>query len=346
MFGYNGFGRLTGNETGSVGGGGGRLAVGHHRPDPPVQRRLRRPDLVAAPGGAAPARRRARAHLERGRAPTARAPRSMLWGGWLLVTVGAVQLRQGHHPSLLHGRARPGDRRGHRDRRGHALVAPRALFAQSALIAVFAVTVVWSYVLLDRTPTWHPWLRASLAIGGFLVLAAMMAWRVPRSRASRPWSRPARLWSRCSARARTRWRPRRRRTAARSRRPARRSAGGVGPGRSRSAAVRRAAASRSGARFRSAARFRPAVSVRAAPLRAAFNSGWRRAGRVRRIRRSARTAAARGGGGLGGFLNGTTVSARSMKSLLATGSTRLPLGRGDGRRQQRGELPARDRASP
>ena len=41
LFGYNGFGRLTGSETGSVGGGGpagGRRAVGPDRLDPPVQR--------------------------------------------------------------------------------------------------------------------------------------------------------------------------------------------------------------------------------------------------------------------------------------------------------------------
>ncbi len=31
-------------------------------------------------------------------------------------------------------------------------------------------------MLLDRTPTWHPWLRAGLAIGSFVVLAAMMLW--------------------------------------------------------------------------------------------------------------------------------------------------------------------------
>ena len=35
----------------------------------------------------------------------------------------------------------------------------RSAFAHYALIATFAATVVWSYVLLDRTPTWHPWLR-------------------------------------------------------------------------------------------------------------------------------------------------------------------------------------------
>ena len=47
LFGYNGFGRLTGNETGSVGGGGGQAAaaaVGPDRLDRACSTRVRRPD--------------------------------------------------------------------------------------------------------------------------------------------------------------------------------------------------------------------------------------------------------------------------------------------------------------
>ena len=57
-FGYNGLGRINGDETGaSAVGGGGRLGRHRHRPD--VQRRHRRPDLLAHPGRPDPARRRA-----------------------------------------------------------------------------------------------------------------------------------------------------------------------------------------------------------------------------------------------------------------------------------------------
>ena len=64
LFGYNGFGRLTGNENGSVGGGpagaGGRWgATGLTRH---VQRVVRRSDLVAVARRADPPRRRARVH--------------------------------------------------------------------------------------------------------------------------------------------------------------------------------------------------------------------------------------------------------------------------------------------
>ena len=40
IFGYNGLGRLSGNESGSVGGGGGgRLTMGPHRAHPSVPHR-------------------------------------------------------------------------------------------------------------------------------------------------------------------------------------------------------------------------------------------------------------------------------------------------------------------
>ena len=44
IFGYNGLGRISGNETGSVGGTGAvGVAVGTHRLAPPLQRGLRAP---------------------------------------------------------------------------------------------------------------------------------------------------------------------------------------------------------------------------------------------------------------------------------------------------------------
>ena len=85
--GYNGFGRLTGNEIGSVGGGGGRRHrrrhVGQHRPLPPVQQRDRRPDRLAAAGRAG-ARRSAPSGSPAGTTPVRAA--LILWLGWLLVT--------------------------------------------------------------------------------------------------------------------------------------------------------------------------------------------------------------------------------------------------------------------
>ena len=113
IFGYNGLGRLSGNETGSVVGGGGRAggmwgATGLSRLfDTEMGGQI----VLAAPGRAArclgvppvdgpprPAHRRTRAR------------RSAL-GGWLVVTGPRLQLSAGDHAPVLHGGARPGDRR-------------------------------------------------------------------------------------------------------------------------------------------------------------------------------------------------------------------------------------------
>ena len=58
VFGYNGFGRLTGDEVGSVGGGTG-WRLGFDGADAAVRVRVRRPGGVAAARGAAGARRAA-----------------------------------------------------------------------------------------------------------------------------------------------------------------------------------------------------------------------------------------------------------------------------------------------
>ena len=73
-FGYNGLGRLSGDETGSVGGGGGAAATacGARPGCPDVQLRDRRPDLLAHPDRADPAGRRAGLRGRR-RAPTSAA---------------------------------------------------------------------------------------------------------------------------------------------------------------------------------------------------------------------------------------------------------------------------------
>ena len=87
--GYNGLGRITGDEAGSV-GGGGRMGGGGgpfwaDRLAADVRHRDRRPDLLAAAGRADPARRRPGADRPGG---PYRPPRAglLLWGGWLLVT--------------------------------------------------------------------------------------------------------------------------------------------------------------------------------------------------------------------------------------------------------------------
>jgi 4-amino-4-deoxy-L-arabinose transferase-like glycosyltransferase len=165
-FGYNGFGRLTGNETGSVGGapGGGWGATGWTRM------------FGAEVGGQVawllPA---ALLLLAAGLWITRRAPRTnraragfLLWGGWLVVTAAVFSFMQGIF---------------------HAYYAVALVPAIGALVGMgatglwevrrrpllrwwlagtVAVTAVWSYVLLRRTPDWHPGLAPLVLVAGLV----------------------------------------------------------------------------------------------------------------------------------------------------------------------------------
>ena len=175
MFGYNGFGRLTGNETGSV---GGSVAAGGQWGLTGVTR-LFNTEFGGQISWLLPA---AMLLLVAGLALTLRRPRTdrtraalLLWGGWLVITSVLFSFGKGIiHPyytialsPAIGGVVGIG---------AVTLWSRRGLFARYALATVFAVSVVWSYMLLARTPSWNPWLRIALAIGGCVVVAAMFAW--------------------------------------------------------------------------------------------------------------------------------------------------------------------------
>ncbi len=168
-FGYNGLGRINGEETGSVGGGGGGGGTGHvgrDRLGPDVQLRQRRPDLLADPGRADPARRgdlgrpQGQAH---GRAP---APGSSLWGGSLLITMVIFSYMQGifhdYYTVALAPYIAPLVGMGaaqlwqERDR----------MWASLTLAAATTATAVWGYVLLNRSSDYLPWLKWLVLVGG------------------------------------------------------------------------------------------------------------------------------------------------------------------------------------
>ena len=98
LFGYNGFGRLTGNESGSVGGGGAAGTAGQWGPTGWTRMfntAFGGQIVVADPGRADPVRRRAGAdRTARPRTDRTRAA-LLLWGGWLVVTGVAFSLGQG-----------------------------------------------------------------------------------------------------------------------------------------------------------------------------------------------------------------------------------------------------------
>ncbi|WP_139981568.1 ArnT family glycosyltransferase [Nocardioides litoris] len=164
-FGYNGFGRLTGDEVGSVGGagGGGWGSTGLFR-------------LLGTENGGQVAWLLPAALVLgvaatwAGRRPVKAAATSML--SWLVVTAATFSFMAGIYHAYYTVALAP------------AIAACAALGAwalwqrRDSLVAAgvlgccAALTSAWSFVLLDRTPDWLPWLRWAVVVVGFA--AAML----------------------------------------------------------------------------------------------------------------------------------------------------------------------------
>ncbi|MGC4855195.1 ArnT family glycosyltransferase [Micromonospora sp. DT4] len=207
--GYNGLGRITGDEVGSVGGGAGRMGGGGG-PFAGQTGLLRMFDgevggqiswllpaaLILLVAGLLVAGRAAR--TDRTRAGL------LLWGGWLLVTglifsfmsgifhayytvalAPAVGGLVGIGVTLLWRQRRPRPAPSAGAHEEPVLVSRwqrwRPLAATATLAATLAVTVWWAWVLLGRSPDWYPWLRAVVLVAGLLGAALLLlAVRLPR----------------------------------------------------------------------------------------------------------------------------------------------------------------------
>ena len=187
--GYNGLGRITGDETGSVGGGQGWGQTGWTR-----MFGIEIGGQVSWLLPAALILLAATLWLVR-RAPRTDRTRAgmLLWGGWLLVTAAVFSFMQGIFHAyytvalapalgavvgigsvvLWRDRAQREDR-SLREPQSQASYTGRPL-ALAALAAAAAATSVWSYVLLARSPGWHPWLRVAVLIAGLAAAAALLA---------------------------------------------------------------------------------------------------------------------------------------------------------------------------
>jgi 4-amino-4-deoxy-L-arabinose transferase-like glycosyltransferase len=175
--GYNGFGRLDGSETGSIGGGGGGSSFGGAT----GVFRLFQSEFGGQVSWLIPA-----ALISLGallwisrRAPRTSRVRSfaLLWGGWLLVTGVVFSYMQGIiHPYYMVALAPAIG----------ALVGVGAVSLQQSGLSVLGravaavgvlVTGIWAYELLARTPAWLPWLRWTVLLAG--VLGAISIFAVP-----------------------------------------------------------------------------------------------------------------------------------------------------------------------
>ncbi|MEP6631831.1 MAG: glycosyltransferase family 39 protein [Lapillicoccus sp.] len=184
-FGYNGLGRITGNETGSVGGGGGTGgnwgATGLGRMfDSEIGGQISwliPAALILLAVGL----------YLRGRAPRTDARRAayLAWGAWLVVTLLTFSLMAGIFHAYYTIALAPAIA---------ALVGMGAAEAWErrdravgsiALALASAATAVWGFVLLSRTTEWNSWLRiVVLAVGlaaafGFLAISRMHRRAVP-----------------------------------------------------------------------------------------------------------------------------------------------------------------------
>jgi 4-amino-4-deoxy-L-arabinose transferase-like glycosyltransferase len=182
--GYNGLGRLDGNETGSIGGrngqgGGGQgtsfggatgiLRLFHSEFGGQISWLL--PAALISLAAMLWVSRRA-VRTDRTRAA------ALLWGGWVLVTGLVFSYMSGIiHPYYMVALA-PGIA---------ALVgigatalwqARLGLAGRIAAASGIAVTAGWAYILLNRTPNWLPWLRWVVVAAG--VTAAVLVLAGPR----------------------------------------------------------------------------------------------------------------------------------------------------------------------
>ncbi len=175
-FGYNGFGRITGDEGGGPGGGGGfggSTGLG----------RLFNSEMGTQISWLLPAALIAVVALLAlaGRGPRTDRTRAaaLLWGGWLVVTGLVLSYAGGIIHSYYTVQLAPAIA---------ALVGigtvvawrARSLAgARFALVAGVVVTGWWSFQLLGRSASWNPWLRYAVLL---VALGAAAALLVPRAR--------------------------------------------------------------------------------------------------------------------------------------------------------------------
>ena len=178
-FGYNGFGRLTGDEVGSVGGGAGGAGGGGAWGATGLFRLLGSENAGGIAWLLPAALVLGVAAIVAGRRPVKVAASLML--GWLVVTAATFSFMAGIYHAYYTVALAP------------AVAACAALGAwalwqrRDSLVAsgvlglTVALTASWSFVLLDRTPDYLPWLRVAVAVLGFATaLLVVGARHLPR----------------------------------------------------------------------------------------------------------------------------------------------------------------------
>jgi len=182
--GYNGFGRLTGDEVGSVGGGGAGPGPGGNGGGMWGATGWTRMFDAESGGQVAWLLPAALLLLVAGLVVAGRAVRTdrpraafIMWGGWLLVTAGTFSFMAGIYHAYYEVALAPaiGALVGIG---GVTLWRRKDMVSTVALAVVVAVTAIWSSVLLARSDTFLPWLRPLVLVVGLLAAAALVAVRL------------------------------------------------------------------------------------------------------------------------------------------------------------------------
>jgi 4-amino-4-deoxy-L-arabinose transferase-like glycosyltransferase len=182
-FGYNGLGRITGSES-SAGGGGGASFGGASGIT-----RLFQSDMGSQISWLLPAALIALVALLwlSRRSPRTDRTRAaaLLWGGWLLVTGVVFSYMSGIiHPYYTVALA-------------PAIAALAGIgavvlwrirhtwAARVTLAGTLLVTAAWAWALLDRSPSWLPWIRVAIAVAAAGAAAMILAGPAMRGAGSR-----------------------------------------------------------------------------------------------------------------------------------------------------------------
>jgi 4-amino-4-deoxy-L-arabinose transferase-like glycosyltransferase len=184
-FGYNGLGRLSGDETGSVGGGGGPTGAGQWG-----ETGILRMFGSSVGGQISWLIPTALILLLAGLWLSGRSPRTdrrraayLVWGGWLVVTMLVFSFMAGIFHEYYTVALAPAVA---------ALVGMGAVdlwrrrdsaVASIALAAAVAAAATWSFLLLSRTTAYGDWLRVSVLALGMAAALLLLALRWMHARA-------------------------------------------------------------------------------------------------------------------------------------------------------------------
>jgi 4-amino-4-deoxy-L-arabinose transferase-like glycosyltransferase len=182
-FGYNGLGRLSGDETGSVGGGGGNGGTGMWGET--GWNRMFNSEVGGQISWLLPA---ALILLVAGLVATRRLERTsvtrasfLVWGGSLLITMVVFSYMAGIFHQYYTVALAPYLAAVIGMGAGILWEKRKETWASLALAAAVVASASWSYVLLNRTSNYLPWLKYLVLIGGLLAaLGLIFAGRVNR----------------------------------------------------------------------------------------------------------------------------------------------------------------------